>query len=35
MSYPNYKGTWANLRRVGSMEEYERTVSFKNPRYGA
>ena len=32
---PYYKGTWANLRRVGSMEEYKRTVSFKNRRYGA
>jgi arsenite oxidase large subunit len=32
---PYYKGTWANLRRVGSMEEYKRSVSFKNRRYGA
>ena len=32
---PYYKGTWANLRRVGSMEDYKRTVSFKNRRYGA
>lgn len=32
---PYYKGTWANLRRVGSMEDYKRTVSFKNRRFGA
>ena len=31
---PYYKGTWAHLRRVGSVEEYKRTVSFKNRRYG-
>jgi arsenite oxidase large subunit len=31
---PYYKGTWANLRRVGSMEEFKRSVSFKNRRYG-
>ena len=27
---PYYKGSWANIKRVGSMEEYKRTVSFKN-----
>ncbi len=27
---PYYKGTWANIRRVGSMEDYKRTVSFKD-----
>ena len=32
---PYYKGTWANPSRVGSMEDYKRTVSFKNRRYGA
>ncbi|MGZ3339983.1 MAG: arsenate reductase (azurin) large subunit [Reyranella sp.] len=26
---PYYKGTWASLRRVGSMEDYKRTVSTK------
>lgn len=31
---PYYKGTWASIRRVGTMEEYKRTVSFKN-RYFA
>jgi arsenite oxidase large subunit len=32
---PYYKGTWANLRRVGSMEDFKKTVSFKDRRYGA
>jgi len=27
---PYYKGTWASIRRVGSMDDYQRTVSFKN-----
>lgn len=27
---PYYKGTWASIRRVGSMDEYKRTVSFKD-----
>ncbi|MGH8245693.1 MAG: arsenate reductase (azurin) large subunit, partial [Gammaproteobacteria bacterium] len=31
---PYYKGTWANVRRVGAMEDYKRTVSFKDRRYG-
>ena len=26
---PYYKGTWASLRRVGSIDEYKRTVSTK------
>ena len=30
---PYYKGTWANIRRVGAMEDYKRTVSFKNRRF--
>jgi len=30
---PYYKGTWANLRRVGAMEDYQRTVSFKSRRF--
>jgi arsenite oxidase large subunit len=32
---PYYKGTWANLRRVGSMEDFKKAVSFKDRRYGA
>ena len=31
---PYYKGTWADVRRVGSMDDYKRTVSFKRRRYG-
>jgi arsenite oxidase large subunit len=27
---PYYKGAWANIRRVGSMDDYKRTVSFKD-----
>lgn len=30
---PYYKGTWANIRRVGNMEAYKRTVSFKRRRF--
>jgi len=30
---PYYKGTWANIRRIGAMEDYQRTVSFKNRRF--
>ena len=30
---PYYKGTWADIRRVGSMDDYKRTVSFKRRRY--
>jgi arsenite oxidase large subunit len=32
---PYYKGTWADVRRVGSLEEFKRTVSFKDRRYKA
>jgi arsenite oxidase large subunit len=27
---PYYKGTWASIRRVGPMDDYKRTVSFKD-----
>jgi arsenite oxidase large subunit len=30
---PNYKQTWANIRRVGSNAEYKRKVSFKSRRF--
>jgi arsenite oxidase large subunit len=30
---PYYKGTWADIRRIGAMEDYRRTVSFKNRRF--
>jgi arsenite oxidase large subunit len=32
---PYYKGTWADVRRVGSLDEFKRTVSFKDRRYKA
>ncbi len=31
---PYYKGTWADLRRVGTLADYRRTVSFKSRHYG-
>jgi len=30
---PYYKGTWADIRRVGTIADYEKTVSFKSRRY--
>ncbi|KAI3590393.1 Arsenite oxidase large subunit (plasmid) [Cupriavidus sp. U2] len=30
---PYYKGTWADIRKVGSMEDYKRKVSFKDRRF--
>jgi len=30
---PYYKGTWADIRRVGAIADYEETVSFKTRRY--
>ena len=30
---PYYKGTWASIRRVGTMDDYKRTVSFKNRHF--
>ena len=30
---PYYKGTWANIRKVSSMQDYKETVSFKRRRY--
>src|SRR3546814_18014761 len=29
---PYYKGTWGNLRKAGTMDEFKRTVRFKNCR---
>ncbi len=31
---PYYKGTWADIRKAGTLEEYKRTVSFKRRRVG-
>lgn len=30
---PYYKGTWASLRRVGSVAEYQASISFKDRRF--
>lgn len=30
---PYYKGMWAKVRRVGSMEDYKQTVRLKNLRH--
>ncbi len=30
---PYYKGTWADIRKVSSMSDYQKTVSFKSRRY--
>jgi arsenite oxidase large subunit len=31
---PYYKGTWASIKRVGSVDEYKASVSFKDRRIG-
>ena len=30
---PDYKHTWANIRRVGPMPQYQKSVSFKHRRF--
>lgn len=30
---PYYKGTWGSIRRVGTVEDYKATISFKDRRY--
>lgn len=30
---PYYKGTWANIRRVGGADQFAQSVSFKSRRY--
>ena len=30
---PYYKGTWADIRKVSSMSDYQKTVSFKSRRF--
>jgi arsenite oxidase large subunit len=30
---PYYKGTWANIRRVGPADDHKKTISFKSRRY--
>lgn len=31
---PYYKGAWADVRKVSSMPDYKKTLSFKSRRYG-
>jgi len=30
---PYYKGTWASIKKIGSVENWRRTISFKDRRY--
>ena len=30
---PYYKGTWASVQRVGSVEDWKQSISFKERRY--
>ena len=30
---PYYKGTWASIKRVGSVEDYKSSISFKDRRF--
>lgn len=30
---PYYKGTWASIRRVGSVDDWKRSISFKDRRF--
>ncbi|QFG32535.1 arsenate reductase (azurin) large subunit [Pseudomonas umsongensis] len=30
---PYYKGTWANIRRIGKVEEFKEKISFKSRRF--
>ena len=30
---PYYKGTWASIRRVGSVADFKASVSFKSRRW--
>lgn len=31
---PYYKGTWADVRRVGTLNEFKKSVTFKDRHYG-
>ena len=31
---PYYKGTWASIKRVGSVDDWKQTISFKQRRFG-
>ena len=30
---PYYKGTWASIRRVGTVADFKNTVTFKDRRF--
>ncbi|MCY1562593.1 Arsenite oxidase subunit AioA [compost metagenome] len=30
---PYYKGTWADVRRIGTVDEFKETISFKSRRF--
>jgi arsenite oxidase large subunit len=30
---PYYKGTWADIRRIGTVDEFKETISFKSRRF--
>jgi arsenite oxidase large subunit len=32
---PNYKQTWADIRKIASVSETTKRVSFKSPEYKA
>jgi arsenite oxidase large subunit len=32
---PYYKGTWASIRRIGAVEDFKETVTFKRRRFDA
>jgi arsenite oxidase large subunit len=30
---PYYKGTWASIKRVGSVDDWKQSISFKERRF--
>ena len=30
---PYYKGTWGSIRRVGTVDDYKATISFKDRQF--
>ncbi|MDE3737901.1 molybdopterin dinucleotide binding domain-containing protein [Pseudomonas resinovorans] len=32
---PYYKGTWADIRRIGTVDEFKASISFKTRRFQA
>jgi arsenite oxidase large subunit len=31
---PYYKGTWASIKRVGNVEDWKQSISYKDRRFG-